>query len=159
MSDFSFNNLNLSDVDFSASTNSVLQPGRHVCKVENAELKPTRTGGQQIVVSLSSTEGSGSIRHFINVYSPVSPDATRIGREQLKALLSHGGHANPDQPGDIDTIKGLVVGVGVNRDSYMKDGQEREGSKVSYYFDPAQASAPKAASPEGAKPKDDEIPF
>jgi len=162
VSDFSFNNLNLESVEFS-SVSSVLEPGRHVCRVDSAELKDTRTGGKQVVLQLGSTEGKGNIRAWINVFTPSSKQATDIGREQLKALLTHGGHPNPNHPGDINTLQGLVVGVGVSSDTYMKDGQERTGSTVSYFFDPAQASKPvessKPAEAPAPTPKDDEIPF
>jgi len=161
VSEFSFNNLNLSEVEFSGGS-SILDPGRHVVKVDSAELKDTRTGGKQIAVSFSSTEGKGGIRAWINVHVPSSPTATKIGREQLKALLVNGGHANPDHPGDVASLVGLIVGVGVAEDRYIKDGEERVGSKVSYYFDPKTASKPAPQAESGGAPKpaaDDEIPF
>lgn len=163
---FSFNNLNLSGVD-AAKGGGSLQPGRHVCKVSDATVRDTRTGGTQVEITLQDVAGTGSIRAFLNVHVPSSADATRIGREQLKALLVHGGHSNPDKPGDIRSLKGLVLGVGVKAESYEKNGETRTGSKVHYFFDPkedgyagAKSGGAATSQTSGAHNNmDDEIPF
>lgn len=160
---FSFNELNLSNVQVSSGS-ATLKPGRYQCEVTDAVLRDTRTGGKQIEVSLNDLAGGGNIRVWLNVHLPSSQEATRIGREQLKAMLTFGGHATPDNPSDISSLKGLKPGVRVVSDSYQKDGETRTGSTVKGFFDPAEIGAKvtsakmQAPAPTNA-PLDDEIPF
>lgn len=161
---FSFKDLNLSGVD-AASSGATLKPGRHVCEVKEASLKDTRQNGKMLELKLSAfqADADGSIRAWINLFVPSSDKATKIGKEQLKALLVYGGHPNPDKPGDISTLKGLVVGVSVVSESYTdKDGNEREGSKVKGFFSPSElgVEAPKRAkSADPMSDLEDDIPF
>tara|TARA_B100000287_G_scaffold399358_1_gene417530 strand:+ start:363 stop:869 length:507 start_codon:yes stop_codon:yes gene_type:complete len=135
---FSFNDLNLSGVEVSTSA-PILEPGRYVVEVKEAGLKPTRNGGTAVELSMTDTKGKGSLRAWINVHVPSSKVATRIGREQLKALLIHGGHPNPNNPSDIGSIKGLKVGASVGKDTYKTDsGEERVGSRLKGFFDPSE---------------------
>jgi|TARA_R110000764_G_scaffold87422_3_gene168260 hypothetical protein len=158
---FSFDQLNLSGVQISSGSNT-LKPGRYHCEVTDAALRDTRTGGKQIEVSLNDLAGGGTIRVWLNVHLPSSAEATRIGREQLKAMLTFGGHATPDNPSDISSLKGLKPGVRVVHDSYEKDGETRSGSTVKGFFDPAEIGGSSGASKNQSAPKvdmDDEIPF
>lgn len=163
---FSFDQLNLSGVEVSKGGGS-LAPGKYVCKTKDAKLRDTRTGGKQLEVSLEDVDGHGSIRTWINVHVPSSQEATRIGREQLKALLVHGGHSNPDSPGDIRNMNGLTVGVAVKAEEYEKDGEKRTGSKVHYFCPPSEispaksggTSKPSESQTGGFGDMDDEIPF
>tara|TARA_B100000780_G_scaffold75850_1_gene51086 strand:+ start:4683 stop:5171 length:489 start_codon:yes stop_codon:yes gene_type:complete len=160
---FSFNDLNLGGIELSSASN-ILQPGRYVCVAKHAKLKNSKSGGTMVEVEFEDVVSGASIRGFINVDVPKSDMATRIGREQLKALLTHGGHKDPDNVGKsgIASINGLKVGVLVVQESYEKDGQSRTGSQVKGFFDPKgfqteTSSSSKAAS---APPiPDDEIPF
>jgi hypothetical protein len=158
---FSFNDLNLSNVTVTSAPRT-LRPGRYAVEVKEAELTPTRNGGTQLKCRLVDKASNDSILHWIPLHNPNSEINQRIGREQFKAMLVHGGHNNPDEPGDIKTVNGLVVGVSIGTDSYMKDGEQREGSKVKGFFpaadiNPKYGSAAPAASSSEA-PNDD-IPF
>ena len=126
MADFSFNKLNLKNVDVTTAGNGTLPPGRHICKVSDATLKDTRAGGKMIELQFNEIDGKGGIRNWLNVMVPSSEKATQIGREQLKGLLVWGGHEDPDNIGKhgVGSIKGLVVGVRVVADTYVKDGLE-----------------------------------
>lgn len=155
---FSFDNLNLAGVE-AAGSSSTLKPGRYQCKVTDANLRDTRSGGKQVEVTLEDVSSGQSVRHWINVHVPSSDTATRIGREQLKALLAFGGHANPDKPGDIKSLKGLKPGVIVVSQTYNKDGEERTGSAVKGYFDPSEIGSPKAEPSKSDKDFEDDIPF
>ena len=162
---FSFNDLNLGSIEVSNNSDA-LAPGRYYAEVVEAEEKTTRTGGAQIVVKLNDIKGGGTIRHFINVHVPSSQTATRIGREQLKALCVHGGHPNPDRPGEggLQSLVGLKVGLRVVSETYQKDGEERTGSAVKAYFDPAEVGGTPANPASGEAPAkkedlDDDIPF
>lgn len=168
---FSFDQLNLSNVE--VSTSSVLKPGRHVCKIKSAKPQDSRSGGKMIALEFDAVDGSGNIRNWINVHVPVSEKATRIGREELKTMLTYAGHANPNHPFaddvPVSSLAGLTVGVRVVSDTYMKDGEERTGSAVQGYFDPAEvgstASSPAASATPSSEPPaksedlDDDIPF
>lgn len=158
---FDFRSLNLEAVETS-SGGGALQPGRYICKVQDVEIKATKSGGKQLEVKFAEVNGAGTIRHWINLHTPSSPEATRIGLEQLKALLVHGNHPNPNHPGDIATLRGLVVGVAVREDTYVKNGEERTGSKVHYVFPQDEgADTPSAPVMSGGvnEVAQDRIPF
>ena len=161
---FSFSELNLTQV--ATQSGSVIKPGAYQCEVTKAELNKTRTGGHQVVVTLSDVKGSGTIRHFINVHNPNSQKATEIGQSELKTLLVHGGHPTPDAPGDIKSLVGLKPGVRVIEDTYMKDGESRTGSSVRGYISPAEVgdtvssgSNTSQSSASAGGDLDDNIPF
>tara|TARA_Y100000813_G_C24092312_1_gene318803 strand:- start:53 stop:559 length:507 start_codon:yes stop_codon:yes gene_type:complete len=145
---FNFRELNLSGVDISSAP-QILQPGRYVVTITDAFIKQTRNGGSAVELSLTDVKGQGTLRAWINVNVPSSQTATRIGREQLKALLIHGGHPTPDNPSDIASLKGLKVGASVQKDTYTMDGEERTGSKLKGFFDPSEIDpdTPKKSSP------------
>lgn len=164
MSGFSFNDLNLSGVDVQEGR-GLLAPGRYVAEVKAAKLKKTSNGqGTILEVVLADTHGAGAITWNLNVHNP-SAEATRIGRSELKSLLHWGGHPNPDKPEDISKIKGLVVGLNVKPDTYMKNGVAQPSAKVSSVFDPADLEPTKYTprpAPTAAKKADnlnDDIPF
>jgi hypothetical protein len=152
MASFDFRSLDLEGVE--VSSGGSLPPGRYECVVKEAKLRDSKAGGKMIELSLNDMGGAGSIRHWLNVLVPKSEEATRIGREQLKALLVHGGHSNPNHPGDISSLAGLKVGINVKEESYVdKYGTERAGSRVSSFF-PLEG-----VTTERAPGIDDDIPF
>jgi hypothetical protein len=165
---FSFDQLDLSGVEASKGVGA-LPPGKYLCVTKDAKIRDTRSGGKQLEIAFEDKGGAGSIRDWINVHVPASQEATRIGREQLKALLLHGGHPNPDKPGDIRYMNGLTVGVAVKAEEYEKDGEKKKGSKVHYFFHPSElgAAAPKSGgAPASNQPGlpgmgdlEDTIPF
>ncbi|PWC63976.1 hypothetical protein TSH7_09865 [Azospirillum sp. TSH7] len=163
MSDWSFRNLDLSGVDM-ASGATVLKPGRWVCKATEVELDMNSgKTGRILKVKLVEVNGQGVITAKLNVQHQ-NADAQRIGLGELKALLTHGGHPNPEKPGDIKSVKGLVTGVTVTHDSstYVDNkGKTRErGSQVSGYFDPAEAGYVRGAGSAGGGSGDGaDIPF
>jgi hypothetical protein len=167
---FNFKELSLSEVDVSTAA-PILMPGRYVVEVKDAELRGTKNGGDAVQISMTDTKGGGSLRGWLNVNVPSSKPATRIGREQLKALLTFGGHPTPDNPSDINSLIGLTVGISVGKDTYTKDGVERDGSTLKGFFDPSEldpdilpknqseTSLSDVASAKKAEDLDDEIPF
>jgi len=175
---FSFNNLNLSGV--SVSTSSLLKPGKYVVRISDAKVIDTSDrSGKRLELNFAEVNGGGNIRHYVNLHLPKSPKATEIGKGQLKTILHFGGHANPDHPGDVNTMKGLIVGIVVGTEVYNKDGESRTTSKVDRVVDPHEVNpaqyaarpAPKPAAANGipsfgsdvpqqtARTMDDEIPF
>jgi len=165
---FSFDKLNLGGVQASGAS-TMLRAGRYVCTARNAALSDTKSGGKYIEVELNDNNDMGSIKAYLNIHIPASETATRIGREQLKALLTFGGHKDPDNIGKhgIASINGLKTGVLVVSESYIKDGETRTGSKVKGFFDPTgfvptvspSVTPQSAQAPSVAPPLDDDIPF
>jgi hypothetical protein len=137
---FSFANLNLSAV--TASTGgSVLQPGRYLVKVKDAEVTDNKSKtGKILKVKLVCDQGV--ITDNINVFHE-SQEAERIGLEQLKSLLVNGGHPNPDNPGDISSVKGLSVGIIVAQDGEYNGAPQY---KVKGYMKPENVGTPTAAA-------------
>ena len=107
--EFDFGQLDLenSEVD---SGERRLRRGRYVTKVTAASLEKVgeRGTGRAVKVTFVDLAGNGSITTYINVHLPGKQEATEIGKKQLKTLLTHGGHPNPNAPGDIKTIEGLA---------------------------------------------------
>jgi hypothetical protein len=156
---FSFRNLNLANVDVGSGAER-LKPGRYTARVTEAELRETKSGGNAVRVTFTDVDGGGMISDFINVNVPKSAEATRIGLERLKALLVHGGHRTPDNPGDIKSLKGLTVGIRVVEEEYTdKDGNKRSGSQIKSYLAVEGGHRPQEAAPTKDTNLDDDIPF
>ena len=132
---FDINSLNLSGVQAAAGS-SVLPPGRYVCTIRSCKLSNTKAndGSKMIEVLLAEVSGKGVITGRINVHNVKSAEATRIGREQLKALAVHCGAPDPDAPfaTGINALNGMEVGVTVKGEKYQ--GEDR--SAVSGFVDP-----------------------
>lgn len=115
---FDFSSLNLTGVEAQRGSTS-LKPGRFPCRTSDAEIKTTQAGGKQLHIKLTDINGQGTTQDFITLAHPRAATdekaamSVRIGLERLKALLTYGGHPNPDAPGDIKSINGLIVGVNV----------------------------------------------
>ena len=138
---FSFSNLSLSGVEAAAGS-SVLSPGKYVVKVTEAKVEDTKAGtGKVLKIRLSCKDGV--ISDNINIYNP-SAEATKIGLEQLKALLVNGGHPDPDNIGvhGVPSIVGLTVGVIVGSEMY----QGSPSSKVKGYLHPDKVGATASAA-------------
>lgn len=123
-----FGSLDLTNVEAEKGRATML-PGNYICRITNAEIKDTKDGkGKGLVVEFKDVNGSGTCDTFINVVNR-NEEAERIGRGQLKALLIAGGHPNPDRPGDINSLKGMTVGVRIEQgeDWEDKNGNMRPG--------------------------------
>ncbi len=139
---FDFNNLDLGNVELSSGS-VVIPVGDHVAKVVGAELTKSAKGVNQVKVTVEN-EDKQSLMKWITLMNPNSKENTRIGRSELKALLVHGGHPDPDNIGQhgIDSMVGLQVGIRVVEDSYNdKNGQPRVGSKLKSFIPPMNADA------------------
>lgn len=163
---FNFNELNLTDSDVNSGS-VILKPGKYVAKIKDVKVAPSKKGDGSMVMSLKVEDiaSGASINHWINILVKSSAEATRIGRSELKTLLFFGGHANPDRPGDVSLINGLTVGVVVGETTYTKNGEERKGSEVKAFIDPAEVDPTKFTPktlPEKKASGDgfgDDIPF
>ena len=156
--------LDLSGNEARAARGGLLKPGRHLCRTSDPKAKPCN-GGMQLEISLTEVNGGGAIKDFI-IYHHSSAQAVQIGNDKIKALLTFGGHPNPNKPGGINAYNNLIVGVTVvSDDSEYTDskGQKRKrGSEVQGFFDPKELGFSTAgAGAMGAQKQapDDEIPF
>lgn len=158
---FDLTSLNLSGVK-AATVSDVLKPGRYVCEIRSCKLEDTKAkdGSKLLAVLLAEENGRGVITARINVHNVKSAEATRIGREQLRALAQFSG-ANPDSPfaTGMNALNGFKVGVVVGSEKYQ--GEDR--SRVTGFMPPEDvvktggAPAP-AAAPAGSIGVGD-IPF
>lgn len=140
------------------------------------EIKKSKTG-KMLAVVFQDDAGSGQITFNFNVINS-SAEAQRIGRDQLKTFLTHGGHGNPDQPfkQPITNMEGLKVRIYVEHDgTYVKNNQTRDSYAIKRFAkqdkaNPAPGKTAELARSGGAtrssgggtsvhSPLDDEIPF
>lgn len=161
-----FANLDLSGVE--ADTYAPLSPGEYSLRCTDVELNTGPNGmDKRLVVSLSDVNGAGSIKSNFNLVHKGSAKAQEIGLKQLKSFLLSGKHPNPDNPGDVNTLKGLIVRayIGMGKPYIGKDGQERTSPEVKRYLLPDEVggAAPTASQTVGggapARDLNDEIPF
>jgi hypothetical protein len=154
---FSFSNLSLEGVQAAAAA-KLLPPGRYVAKVVNAEVADSKSGGKLLKFRVEDVKGRGILSGNLNLMVPGSEKATQIGLEQLKGLLVHGGHPDPDNIGmhGVQSIKGLTVGVVVGTEVY--NGENR--SRITGFCPPSEVVGYEdtdAAKSSGGL--DDDIPF
>jgi len=127
------------------SQQRILGPGKHVVKITDAKVVSNEnTKTHQLELSYENSDGN--LRQWIILNHPTSPDAVRIGKEQLKKLLLITGHDGVSAPSP-DYFRGKSVGVNVKEEVY----NNKTRTKVSYHYE-----APKPT--EGAE-LDDAIPF
>lgn len=159
----------------------VLKSGCYLVRTRDPEYKKTGSGkGWQVKVVFEDTGGYGQITENFNV-AHSSAEAQRIGREQFKTMLTHGGHPNPDNPGSakggISSVGGLELKILVaQRGTYVnKHGEEKPSYEIVRYMpathpmavgptaEPAQSGSKSSggfdASKSHQRPLDDEIPF
>lgn len=119
---------------------------------------------KRLVVTLSDVGGAGSIKTHFNLVHTGSKQAQEIGRKQLKSYLLACEHPNPDQPGDLATLKGLRCGiyVGLGKPFTGNDGTQRRNAEVKRFFKKGETAA-KTGGGEASGSKstgiDDDIPF
>mgnify|MGYP001209926638 CR=1 FL=1 len=158
MSDWNgFGSLDLSTVDASAGSTR-LQPGTYTVKCADAKIESVgTTKNKKLVADLVDEGGSGDIRMNFNILH-TSDIAQDIGRRQLKSFLISSDHPNPDKPGDIATMKGLVckIAVGMGKPWKGDDGVERQSSEVKKFMPVTDKSNGAVTT---AEKLDDEIPF
>lgn len=172
----SFNDLDLTESRIQEG-GPVLKAGCYLVETRNPEYKKAGTGGNNWLaqVVFEDTEGRGQITERFNLYHS-SAEAQRIGREQFKTMLTHGGHPNPDKPhtaeGGIASVGGLRLKIIVKAaGTYEKNGQTLTSYEISRYLpaDNPLPTGPYESAPQGnqrsglqqssQRPLDDEIPF
>jgi hypothetical protein len=167
-----FGGLNLSGIE--ASDYVGIPEGNHVVRAMDAKIEDVAGSktNKKLVVEFKEVGGPGRIRFQFNVHN-TSEKAQEIGLRQLKSFLVSGGHPSPDNPRDISSLKGLVVGVTVapGKPYLDKEGNEKIRNEIKRFFSPAELGEDAPAAPrqsahaprQPAKPADDnfddDIPF
>jgi hypothetical protein len=124
-------------VDLDLTENSVseglpvLKAGIYDVMSGDVELVKNK-GGQMLKIVLADLAGSGQITQNFNIIHS-SSEAQRIGRDQLKTFLTHGGHPDPDHPFKHakEAMLGLKVRIWVEHDGkYVKNNKEYDSFAV-----------------------------
>lgn len=120
----SFNNLDLSNVN--PDGNPILKSGIHPVRVSEAEFKPNKSNtGNVVSVKLEGMSSAGYQTCNFNVQHS-NPQAQEIAQRQFKSFLIAAGHPNPDHPGDVRSIIGLMLNIVVEENGTYtaRDGSE-----------------------------------
>ena len=114
--EFNADEIDLSDTNADGTpplSNPIAQEGVYDVTCTEASFGPTKKGtGMMLTVVLSDAD-KRTVMHRFNVVND-NPVAANIGKAQLKAFLIHAGHHDPDHPGPIEGIKGLMAKVRVS---------------------------------------------
>lgn len=150
MGDFSFADLNLSNVAPQEARKAGLPEGLHVIKIVDAKVLPekSRNGYTEVQITGEGVHVDGIVSDRIAVAHNdaefAKTDKGIVGKNtqgkvvlggmtNIRSLCEFGGHPNPEKPGDIATLKGLVVGAKVVKEEYQKEGETRRISKFAQY--------------------------
>ena len=158
---FNFSTLDLTEVN-QESGRRTLTAGDHACRISDVKIADTRSGGKMMIIEMTG-DGGQKVNDRINIVNN-SKEAVEIGRARLKHLLEMAGHPNPNKPSDVNSIKGLSVGVHVvdGADWADQEGMIRKGGgeprRSAPYFK-ASASASATATAKDDDGFGDGIPF
>jgi len=157
---FNFSSIDLTEVN-QESGRRTLTAGDHACRISDVEIKDTRSGGKMLIIEMTG-DGGQKVNDRINIVNN-SKEAVEIGRARLKHLLEMAGHPNPNKPSDVNSMKGLSVGVHVvdGADWADQEGMIRKGGgeprRSAPYFKAATAGVVAAAKSDDGF--GDDIPF
>lgn len=122
-------------------TKTVLPSGVYSVQIESAELKETNAKtGHYLEVGFKVLDGEHKESVVINRFNTHNnnPDAERIGRDQLKTMITMAGYANPNMLADSDEILGLRLRLNLlkKETEYVQDGETKKGSENEFkgYF-------------------------
>ena len=158
-----FSDLDLSDV----STNRTLGTGVHSVSIQDAKWGPP-SPGQPPVLTLELAGADGNLRDVMRPKAANEMGA-RISKQRIKSYLIATGHADPDNPDDINWFVGKKCKIKVEQGkSFTRDdgtlGHYRNITGV-YSVDadvpePQAAPAQTFSAPAGMSfDQNDEIPF
>lgn len=169
----SFNELDLTNSKVSTG-GPILKAGVYLVETRDAAFEKTQSGqGQVAKVIFDDVEGLGQITESFNIFHS-SAEAQRIGREQFKTMLTHGGHPNPDRPTNVATVNALRLKIMVKADgTYEKNGETLTSYRIARYLpadhpaktgptavaETAQSGGMTNPATSPNRPLDDDIPF
>lgn len=160
--------MNFNDLDLTADSLQGaprLRPGRHTVRCTDAVwAQKSGTSDWRVEATFEAVDGTGSTNFYFNT-GHHKEDARRIGRSQLKTFLTVSGHPNPDKPGSVMTLKGLVCDVLVENGAPYRDsrtGEQRVTPEIKVFMpkgDGNYASGGAASSAPERPRLNDDIPF
>lgn len=116
-------------LDLSANTaytgRTVLPTGIYNMEITRADVKETKAGGHMLEVDCTVMDGehqSKIILERINIQH-TNEKVVKYGLNQIKTILTVGGHSNPNFLADTDEMIGLKLRLSVEENIQMKDGQ------------------------------------
>jgi hypothetical protein len=120
---------------------TVLPSGIYDMKIASSEVKETKAGGSyylELSLEVMTGEHSGKmITDRLNIKN-ANKDTQKWALNNLKTILTMGGHKNPNYLEDTDEMIGLMVKVSVEEEAttYTKDGEQKEGKQnnIKGYF-------------------------
>ena len=117
------------------------------CDVETKDHK----NGKMLIVTFNDKGGTGQIKFNFN-YIHSSADAQRIGRDQMKTFLTHGGHTDPNHPFNHpkEAMLGLGVRIFVEHDGiYVKNNKTYDSYRIARFapIDPSSPAPGVSANP------------
>lgn len=121
-------NLDLSGVNvFGKKT--IVPTGRYcvtVCETEVKENKAKTGGYLQVSFSIQGGEHDGAI--IVDRYNIQNPNenAVKMGLSKIKAIMTYGGHSNPNKLAKSDDLIGLMLDVAVTEDPHSFTGDNGE---------------------------------
>ena len=141
----SYLDIDLSEVTISSSTLSLLPDGRHNVMIKSVRVTKTSTNADQLEVKYQND--AGAMTQWIIFNHPNSDAATKIGREQLKLLLTNLSYDGAKPP-SVDWYEGKGIGIEIR--SRYHNGKSQPNVTKTFKSDAAVAAKPEL---------DDEIPF
>tara|TARA_B100000902_G_scaffold263947_1_gene250085 strand:- start:3325 stop:3807 length:483 start_codon:yes stop_codon:yes gene_type:complete len=160
MSDWNgFGDLDLSSVELDDRPQyaPILGVGTYNVTCNDAKIETIEgTTNKKMVLNFVDEGGTGEIRANLNIVH-TSSQAQEIARRQLKSFLVCSNHPTPDNPGDVESCKGLKceIKVGKAKPWTNKKGEVVEGVEVKY-FNPLAGTENNSS---GNDKLDDDIPF
>lgn len=133
-----------------------LPAGDYTMQVIESEIKPTKTGGDQLVLTLEVLEGPYSNRRVwdrLNIRNQ-NADAQRIAQRGLADLCLAVGVTSLRNSDELH-FKPFIGKVAIRQDKTGQYGPQntvRYKAKGGASAAPAQATAPRASAPQQAKP-------
>lgn len=161
-------NLDLSKVELRrTSLADKLPAGDYVARVISAEPTENKAKtGHFLLLTFEVAEGEYSGKRIIerlNIVNP-NPDTQMYALRDLKTLMTHGGHKNPNHLGDFSELVGLTLSVILELETSEYEGKEYENNNVKGYakasnavsnigaVQPTVAASPVVAKPAGEYP-------
>jgi len=126
-------NLDLSGVSIQSSR-FVAPTGNYPVETVTEELKETKAGGGMLIVGFKILSGEHKGKIVSNNYNThnSNKDAEAFARRDIKTILTHGGHKNPDAFNDTEEILGLKLNIYIEEEAnnWTNDqGEEIEGNQ------------------------------
>ena len=138
-------NFNVNELPVSESNFEPLPAGWYIASITQADVAPTKSGGQMIKLRwdiLGPTHQGRVVFGNINIQN-ANPEAQRIGLEQLNQLLTAAGIVDLD---DTDQLISVTVQIKLSVKESEYQGEKQVRNEIKGYKALESASAPLPAA-------------